>query len=578
MMQNMSEEMLAVMQEDDQNSLEHYGVKGQKWGQRNYQNPDGTYTDLGKERRRVKFIREEKAKKEADANAHQNGIEESIDTDVKIGGKAYKDMTRKELRAAKKRARHNEAERRAQREFNRDKKQALEDGDIAFISKNISKFTNEEIDAAMVRYKKMQDLKNLDKANQKDANHYIDKALHYLDKASQASKSISNIANNFNDMSKKAAEKKKAWIDYEYTKDPSLKPLTEKEKLDVEKQKTINKQSEETLAKMREATLQEQEKTRQARIDSANKRSSQQAELTEIEEKARKARIDNDMLEQEVRQKKFEADQKAVERDQKKFDLDMQKKAVKDLEKAEDDLKKQLKDSIKREMAFEEKELRAKLKEVEEEKREAERKEKEARKAEKEATNRANAELKEYLRKLDEQEENEKEQKRLEKEQARKQKEIERTMQEEAKNIAKQNEVEKQLNSMTNEEYWNLMYSGQSKNQSKLGSFFSKKDKDKVHKDNDQDFDPDDKGVNIVTRKYLNQLKNSPKDYFKENQVQTDQWKKDLKKYDADVIDKWVKDMKKKYMKERNMDSKAAEQKAEEYVDSWLDAYDEGLF
>ena len=36
--------------------------------------------------------------------------------------------------------------------------------------------------------------------------------------------------------------------------------------------------------------------------------------------------------------------------------------------------------------------------------------------------------------------------------------------------------------------------------------------------------------------------------------------------------------MKKKYMKERNMDSKAAEQKAEEYVDSWLDAYDEGLF
>lgn len=30
--------------------LEHYGVKGQKWGVRRYQNPDGSYTDLGRRR------------------------------------------------------------------------------------------------------------------------------------------------------------------------------------------------------------------------------------------------------------------------------------------------------------------------------------------------------------------------------------------------------------------------------------------------------------------------------------------------------------------------------------------------
>ena len=29
--------------------LIHYGIPGQKWGVRRYQNPDGTYTDLGKE-------------------------------------------------------------------------------------------------------------------------------------------------------------------------------------------------------------------------------------------------------------------------------------------------------------------------------------------------------------------------------------------------------------------------------------------------------------------------------------------------------------------------------------------------
>lgn len=33
--------------------LIHYGIPGQKWGVRNYQNEDGTWTEEGKERRRV---------------------------------------------------------------------------------------------------------------------------------------------------------------------------------------------------------------------------------------------------------------------------------------------------------------------------------------------------------------------------------------------------------------------------------------------------------------------------------------------------------------------------------------------
>ena len=33
--------------------LIHYGVKGQHWGERQYQYMDGTYTPLGKERRRI---------------------------------------------------------------------------------------------------------------------------------------------------------------------------------------------------------------------------------------------------------------------------------------------------------------------------------------------------------------------------------------------------------------------------------------------------------------------------------------------------------------------------------------------
>ena len=32
------------------NSISHYGIKGQKWGERNYQNPDGTLTEEGRKR------------------------------------------------------------------------------------------------------------------------------------------------------------------------------------------------------------------------------------------------------------------------------------------------------------------------------------------------------------------------------------------------------------------------------------------------------------------------------------------------------------------------------------------------
>lgn len=34
----------------DKNQLQHWGIKGQKWGVRRYQNKDGSLTDLGKKR------------------------------------------------------------------------------------------------------------------------------------------------------------------------------------------------------------------------------------------------------------------------------------------------------------------------------------------------------------------------------------------------------------------------------------------------------------------------------------------------------------------------------------------------
>lgn len=439
---SMNDELQIVNQEDE-NSLSHYGVKGQKWGQRNYQNPDGTYTELGKERRRVAFIKAEKAKEEDAKNQNSSSSEEDYEGE-KIGGKAYKDMTRKELRAAKKRARHNEAERKKQREFNRDKREAIEAGDMSFISKNISKFTNDEIDETIARLKRMQAIKDIEAANKQRSEKYIDKALKFLDKASSATNSLTNIYNKINESQQKSIQKKKLLKEYDKLSNP------DNYKTEVEKKKDIL----------------ELEKTMK--------------ELDEL--RNGKKKTTKEILEEEKAQK----------------DLEKLRNPESDWEY----VNKKLKDESFR----------------------------------------------------------------------RSQEEIERSN----KYKAQQEEVKAR-------KAWDDYYSNKKNNDDddyawindiNADAFGSSK---KGKKSSNKDFDLDDKSVNKITKKYIGQFKDAPKDYFKEDQVRDDQWRKDMKKHDAEVIDKWVKDMKKKYMKERNMESKAAEKKAEDYVESWLEAYDEDL-
>lgn len=58
------------------NELSHYGIKGQKWGRRKYQNKDGSLTPAGKERYGTK-----------------ENFDERYDEDVKAGIKAAKKLT-----------------------------------------------------------------------------------------------------------------------------------------------------------------------------------------------------------------------------------------------------------------------------------------------------------------------------------------------------------------------------------------------------------------------------------------------------------------------------------------------------
>lgn len=224
---------------DETLGLQHYGIKGQKWGKRRYQNEDGTYTEEGKKRRRVGYTEEAKEDEKSDNKS----------TSERIVEKTFKEMTRKERRAAKKKARHDEKARKERREFNEKKKQAIEDGDIRFISDNIKRFSNEEIDEAAKRYKKMSEIWKMDKDSRKDAEYFVDKALKYLNKAGDATKTITDMYKNINSV-------KQANIDYK-------KKVKEYEKLKKSKSSEIE---EEQLRQERELTRQMRQKTNVLRL------------------------------------------------------------------------------------------------------------------------------------------------------------------------------------------------------------------------------------------------------------------------------------------------------------------------
>ena len=56
------------------NELYHFGIKGQKWGVRRFQNEDGTRTSLGRERRRGNRLARAASKKKSDYKAYRKRI------------------------------------------------------------------------------------------------------------------------------------------------------------------------------------------------------------------------------------------------------------------------------------------------------------------------------------------------------------------------------------------------------------------------------------------------------------------------------------------------------------------------
>ena len=465
-------------------AIEHYGVKGQKWGQRNYQNPDGTYTELGKKRRRVGY--EKESSKEEDAKL--------------IGGKAYKDMTRKERKAAKKRARHNEAERREHRQFNKDKEAAINKADLDFITKNIDKFTDDELIKVSERFKKIQmineynNLKKEEKARKTEA--LIDKGLRYLHKASNATDDITNISN-------KLTNAKRA-------------------KVELQKSKTDLQKAEHELDKLINPDKYEKKKTAVEMAEEKAKLAKAAADLQKAQNDLERDRIDLKTKRNDLQKSDYDTFMKRIDSDIKLYDKDL-------------------------------KQLDKRIKEID---RDSKNYDWEHKDAEKTLAYQNNS----YIRDQN----------------------YWKSVQEEwkAKNPGKSDGKKKNKNNNddqsddSNSSWINYGSKDRSSIIKRILGSDKIKDYEMYKPSKNRSYELDD--LNKESQKAIKKIAKEKPATKMGDYAQDKKWTKDMKKHDSYVIDKWVADMKKKYIKERNMDPAAAEAKAEEYVDAWIDAYDEG--
>lgn len=168
------------------NEIAHSGVEGMKWYERRYQYPDGTYTELGKARRRT-------------GNEHITKV-----------------PTTKE-----------EAERR---EAYYRKKTAIHSGDISYASKHLNDFSNDELDEIVERYyknKKISDINTqIENADKMTAEKLANKLYTYSNIAS----SIGNIAANADKLHKSMTNIKNRKKDPLYDKKGNDKKKNKKDR------------------------------------------------------------------------------------------------------------------------------------------------------------------------------------------------------------------------------------------------------------------------------------------------------------------------------------------------------------
>lgn len=220
----------------ENNELQHWGIKGQKWGVRRYQNSDGTLTAAGKKRynkeltklRAEKKVLENKRKTQAKYDKLDSMRKEIDDMKsgknpaAESGKKSIKDMSNEELSAAITRAQleknyrdlHPEVVSRGKKYLDKLIDGAMDKG--ADLALNVGRDYVDKVTRDALGLSKKKDepsasdeLKNLvnDLRNKRDAEELKDDEYQNLKRAAAKSNFEKQIRDNEN--AKKEAEKKK---------------------------------------------------------------------------------------------------------------------------------------------------------------------------------------------------------------------------------------------------------------------------------------------------------------------------------------------------------------------------------
>lgn len=168
--------------------LSHSGVKGMSWGNRRYQNPDGTWTELGKERRR----QGEGGGRSASAavSAYLKKRKEQRVAKREEKRKAEEELEKQKAAAAE--AKREEQRKAEEEKIETLKKEAIASGDVNKIAKYAHLMTTKELEDAQ---KRADYLDKILKSNTR---------LTRLDKIEKIVKKGTSYANTINDA-------KKAW-------------------------------------------------------------------------------------------------------------------------------------------------------------------------------------------------------------------------------------------------------------------------------------------------------------------------------------------------------------------------------
>ncbi|MBQ0088984.1 MAG: hypothetical protein KBT27_06600 [Prevotellaceae bacterium] len=176
-------------------TVEHHGIKGQKWGIRRFQNPDGSLTPAGKERYLASGGKLTEAGNKAFYDKHGN---------LNAAGKAYE-----KYKQSKQPAKELTPEEREAR-----KQEAINSGDIEKVSALRHEMSQAEIKAALDRIDMYARIDKVRASKQVDAGQAsLDKAMRVLDTTMGH-----------------AATAMKAWDNYENLK-AKMKERSDKEKL-----------------------------------------------------------------------------------------------------------------------------------------------------------------------------------------------------------------------------------------------------------------------------------------------------------------------------------------------------------